>query len=123
MSWLISINTWAHVEYFTSDQRGGKLSRSIPFPIQWRWRGNIVFADSLDEAKEKFIQQFRPDCDYWERIGQGNFMWVVCGYRGAIYRHRSDEKLWKFKDYAFHAETGTKAYELLLDLFAKRETA
>lgn len=123
MTWVIGINTWKKVEYFKHDQRVGNLFRSNEFPNQWKWRGNIVLADTLDEAKEKFAQQYRPDCDYWERIGVGRFMWVVGWHRGAIYRHRSDETLWKFKDYAFHADTQERAYELLVERFGKLETA
>ena len=123
MKWGNGINSWKAVEFYTYNQRGGKLSSSIEFPIQWKWRGNIVIAESLDQAKEKFTQQYRLDFDYWERIGVGNFMWVVGEHRGAIYRHKSDETLWKFKDFVFHAESGTKAYELLFDMFGKREIA
>ena len=120
---MISINAWSHVEYFTCNHRAGKVSRSIPFPDQWRWRGDIVFAQSLEEAKVKFEQQYRAEADYWERLGNRNFMWVVGGYRGAIYRHRANETLWKFKDFAFHADSESDAYELLLERYAKRETA
>lgn len=123
MSWAISISTWMEMEYLSINRCGGKLSRSIQFPDQWRWRDNIVFANTKEEANAKFVQQFRPKSDYWERIGHGNFMWVVGGYRGAIYRHRSDKTLWKFKDFAFHAETETNAYEFLFERFGKRETA
>jgi hypothetical protein len=123
MNWRNSLNSWKSVEFYTYNDRGGKLFSGIDFPNQWKWRGNIVIADSLDEAKEKFMQQFRLEFNYWERIGTGNFMWVVGEHRGAIYRHKSDETLWKFKDYIFHAESGTKAYELLFDLFVKRESA
>ena len=102
MTWVIGINTWKQVEHFNCNQRGGRLFRSNEFPDQWKWRGNIVLAGSLDEAKEKLAQQYRPDCDYWERIGIGNFMWV---------------------DYAFHADTESEGYDLLLERFGKRETA
>lgn len=123
MTWVIGINTWKKVEHFYCKQRGGTLFRSNEYPNQWKWRENIVFADSLDESREKFAQQYRADCDYWERIGNGHFMWVVGFYRGGIYRHRGDKTLWRFKDYAFHADTESEAYELLLERFGKQETA
>ena len=123
MTWVIGINTWKQVEHFNCNQRGGRLFRSNEFPDQWKWRGNIVLAGSLDEAKEKLAQQYRPDCDYWERIGIGNFMWVVGWHRGGIYQHKGDRTLWRFKDYAFHADTESEGYDLLLERFGKRETA
>ena len=82
-----------------------------------------MFANSVEEARAKFVQQLRPQADYWERLGGGRFMWLIGWYRGAIYRHRGDRTLWKFKDFAFHADTQERAYELLMELFGKLETA
>jgi hypothetical protein len=123
MSLTISISTWKKVEFYAHEQHHGHLFRSNEFPEQWKWRGNIVFANSVEEARAFFEQQIRPHADYWERIGTGRFMWLVGWYRGAIYRHRSDLTLWKFKDFAFHAETKERAYEFLVERFGRLETA
>ena len=123
MSWSIRISTWKKVEYYAHEQHHGHLFRSNEFPAQWKWRSNIVFANSVEEARAKFVQQLRPQADYWEKLGTGRFLWLVSGHRGAIYRHKSDQTLWKFKDFAFHADSRERAYELLVELLGKLETA
>ena len=123
MSWTISISTWKKVEFYANEQHQGHLFRSNEFPDQWKWRGNIVFANSVEEARAEFVQQLRPQADYWEKLGVGRFMWLIGGHRGAIYRHRSDKTLWKFKDFAFHADSQERAYEFLMERFGKLETA
>ena len=94
-------STWKKVEFYAHEQHQGHLFRSNEFPDQWKWRGNIVFANSVEEARAKFVQQLRPQADYWERLGGGRFMWLIGWYRGAIYRHRGDRTLLKFKDFDF----------------------
>ncbi|PWK06939.1 hypothetical protein C7459_1183 [Tumebacillus permanentifrigoris] len=100
----------------TIESRKGILFQHTYFPRQWLFSGDIVLADTMNEAVSKISQHARlmdffGKSDYWlpvdwKAIEKRHLPSLrMKGTRDKIYRHRLEIDLWRWNDFVCYALT------------------